>query len=142
MSVRNGLVGSIASTTPSSFARVAAGAIRSQNSSAASSHVREPMLPVVHQTESVPTAAPKSSASPSTRSSVPMFDTRRPASANTAGSQPIASSFGEMAPIVGDAELAEEPELFRDRHRAGTLLVDGDARVRRHARRVPVSAGR
>ena len=39
MSVRNGLVGSTASVTPSSLARAAAGAIRSQNSSAASSHV-------------------------------------------------------------------------------------------------------
>ena len=109
MSVRNGLVGSIASGTPSSLARAAAGAIRSQNSSAASSHVREPMLPVVHHTESAPTAAAKSSASPSTRSSVPMFDTRRPASANTAGSQPIASSFGEMAPMLVTPSSRKNP---------------------------------
>ncbi len=125
MSARSGLVGSTASVTPSSLARATAGAIRSQNSSAASSQSREPMVPVVNHTESAPTAAAKSSDWPTTRCSVPMFWTCSPVRATASVSQSMASSFGEMAPIVSTPSSCQNPTSSgKDSEPAHSSLTD------------------
>ena len=116
MSVRKGLVGVDRERDAElSCARVAAGAMRSLNASAASSRVRERMLPVVSQTESAPAAAAKSSdLANHTRSSVPMLDTAQ-AGVGERGRVPAdgLELRGDGAD-VGDAQLAEEPELVRE----------------------------